>query len=180
MVDATFYIASQFAGGLIGAAVASLTLSSWVSHPAVNHVVTAPGASGIWAAFLSEIAITFILMTVILHVSKTGRLHKLTGLCAGFLVAVYITLEAPISGMSMNPARSLASAVPARHWVDLWIYFTAPIIGMLSAAELYLRTNGAEQIGCAKLHHQNAERCIFCGKPAKKTLTATFTSEVPT
>ena len=176
--DAAFYLASQFAGGLIGAAIAAFFLASWVSHPAVNYVVTAPGARGTWAAFFAEIAITFILMTVILHISNNRRLHKLTGLCAGILVAVYITVEAPISGMSMNPARSLASAVPARHWIDLWIYFTAPIIGMLSAAELYLRTNGAAQISCAKLHHQNRERCIFCGKPTEKTLTETFKSEL--
>jgi aquaporin Z len=82
------------------------------------------------------------------------------------LVAAYITFEAPISGMSMNPARSFASAVPAHHWTDLWIYFTAPIIGMLSAADLYVRRNGAVSIGCAKLHHENSKRCIFCGKPA--------------
>jgi aquaporin Z len=56
--------------------------------------------------------------------------------------------------------------VPARQWADLWIYFTAPLIGMFSAAELYLRTRGARQLGCAKLHHQNNKRCIFCGKPA--------------
>ncbi len=153
-------------------------LAPWLSHPAVNYVVTAPGASGIWAAFLAEIVIAFISMTVILHVSNDRRLHKLTGLCAGLLVAAYITIEAPISGMSMNPARSLASAVPARHWIDLWIYFAAPIIGMLSAAELYMRTRGAAHIGCAKLHHQNRQRCIFCGKPAEKTPTATFRSEL--
>jgi aquaporin Z len=81
-------------------------------------------------------------------------------------VVVYITIEAPVSGMSLNPARSFASAVPARQWADLWIYFTAPLIGMFSAAELYLRTRGARQLGCAKLHHQNNKRCIFCGKPA--------------
>jgi aquaporin Z len=177
--DAAFYVASQFAGALAGAAIAALLLSPWVSHPAVNYVATLPGASGIWAAFFAEMAITFILMTVILHVSNNRRLHRLTGLCAGLLVAVYITVEAPISGMSMNPARSLASAVPARHWIDLWIYFTAPVIGMLSAAELYLRTKGAAAVGCAKLHHQNRERCIFCGKPGEKTLVATFKSEVP-
>jgi aquaporin Z len=177
--DMLFYLASQFGGALIGATIATTILVSSVSHPAVNYVVTAPGSSGIWTAFFAEIAITFILMTVILHVSNHRRLHRLTGLCAGLLVAVYITVEAPISGMSMNPARSLASAVPARHFIDLWIYFTAPIIGMLSAAELYLRTKGAAAIGCAKLHHQNRERCIFCGKPEEKTLVATFKSKVP-
>jgi aquaporin Z len=68
--------------------------------------------------------------------------------------------------MSMNPARTFASALPARHWADLWIYFSAPLIGMLSAAEVYVRRNGPRRIGCAKLHHENNQRCIFCGKPA--------------
>jgi aquaporin Z len=165
--DAAFYVAAQFAGALTGATIAATVLSSWVAHPAVNYVVTAPGKTGTTLAFLAEVGIAFILMTVILQVSNHSRLHKFTGLCAGILVAVYIIFEAPISGMSMNPARTLASAVPARHWIDLWIYFTAPIIGMFSAAQVYLRTNGAAQVKCAKLHHENNRRCIFCGKPAE-------------
>jgi aquaporin Z len=85
------------------------------------------------------------------------------------LVATYITVEAPISGMSMNPARTLASAVPAQHWTALWVYFTAPLLGMFLAAEVFLRTKGAGSVACAKLHHENAKRCIFCGKPATQT-----------
>jgi aquaporin Z len=68
--------------------------------------------------------------------------------------------------MSMNPARTFASAVPAQHWTALWVYFTAPLIGMLSAAEVYVRGRGARRVACAKLHHENNKRCIFCGKPA--------------
>ena len=165
--DAVFYMAAQFIGGLAGALLASIALAKWSAHPAVNYVVTAPGNAGIGVAFIAELAITFILMTVILQVSNNPRLHKLTGLCAGALVAIYITLEAPISGMSMNPARTFASAVPAHHWVAIWIYFTAPLIGMLAAAEVYLRVRGAHSITCAKLHHENTRRCIFCGKPAE-------------
>jgi len=105
-------------------------------------------------------------ISVVRELNVRHKLNKWTGLCAGLLVATYITLEAPISGMSMNAARSLASAVPARHWADLWIYFTAPVIGMLSAAEVHLRVRRAPQSGCAKLHHENSQRCIFCGKPA--------------
>lgn len=161
--DAAAYVASQFAGGLLGAILASALLSSWAAHPAVNHVVTAPGSAGAFAAFCAEIAIAFVLMIVVLRVSNHRRLHKLTGLCAGVLVAVYITFETPISGMSMNPARSFASAVPASHWDSLWIYFVAPLIGMFAAAEVYLRT-AENRVNCAKLHHDNDQRCIFCGK----------------
>src|SRR5262245_47914497 len=164
--DAGFYIMAQFPGGALGVLAAALTLSPSVGHPAVNYVVTAPGRWGKLAAFGAEFVITFLLITVILYVSNNQRLHKLTGLCAGALVAVYITIEAPLSGMSMNPARSFASAIAAMHWADLWIYFTAPLIGMLAAAEIYSRTPGSPSIACAKLHHDNRKRCIFCGKPA--------------
>ena len=165
--DAVFYIVAQFGGAVTGALLASTVLAASVSHPSVNYVITMPGSAGIAAAFIAEVAISFILMSVILHVSNNARLHKLTGLCAGALVAAYITLEAPISGMSMNPARTFASAVPAQYWTALWLYFTAPLIGMLAAAEAYLRSRSPD-IGCAKLHHQNSKRCIFCGKPASE------------
>jgi aquaporin Z len=164
--DTGFYIVAQFIGGALGALVAALMLSPWAAHPAVNYIVTAPGKWGRLAAFGAEVVITFFLIIVILYVSNNQRLHKLTGLCAGALVALYITVEAPLSGMSMNPARSFASAIAAFHWTDLWIYFTAPLIGMLAAAEVYSRTRGSLSIGCAKLDHDNRKRCIFCGKPA--------------
>lgn len=164
--DAVFYIVFQFIGGLLGALGASAALSGWASHPSVNHVVTAPGSFGVTAAFAAEILMAFTLMSVILHVSNNSRLDKFTGLAAGALIAVYITFEAPISGMSLNPARSLASAVPAHYWRDLWIYFVAPLLGMLAAGEFFLRRGGAAQVRCAKLHHENPQRCIFCGRPA--------------
>ncbi|HXV79859.1 MAG TPA: aquaporin [Candidatus Binatia bacterium] len=167
--DAIFYVASQFVGGIVGAILATVALSTWVSHPSVNFVVTTPGSLGAGVAFVAETAIAFILMTVILTVSNNPRTHRFTGVCAGMLVATYITVEAPISGMSMNPARTFASALPAHHWTALWLYFTAPILGMFLAAEVYRRTRGAQAVVCAKLHHENAKRCIFCGKPATQT-----------
>jgi aquaporin Z len=170
--DAVFYVIAQFVGAVAGALLASAVLAAWVSHPAVHYVVTTPGSAGAGVAFVAEIGITFILMTVILNVSNDMRLHKFTGLCGGGLVATYITLEAPISGMSMNPARSFASAVPAQHWTALWIYFTAPLVGMLAAAEVYVRIKGTQSVLCAKLHHENQTRCIFCGKPADKSESA--------
>jgi catechol 2,3-dioxygenase-like lactoylglutathione lyase family enzyme len=79
-------------------------------------------------------------------------------------VAVYITVEAPLSGMSMNPARTLASAVPAGTFTALWVYLTAPLIGMLLAADLYLTLARGRSPICAKLYHHAGARCIFrCG-----------------
>lgn len=163
--DAFFYIIAQFAGGLAGVLLMSQVLGVRLAHPNVNYVVTVPGTAGIALAFVAESLITFILMSVVLLVSNHARYASRTGLCAGALIAAYITFEAPFSGMSMNPARTLGSALPAQVWTAWWIYFTAPLLGMLAAAQVYLITKGSPPRACAKLHHQNVKRCIFCGKP---------------
>ena len=159
--DAAFYILFQFAGSIAGVLIASLVLGTLVTHKAVNYAATVPGPRGPIAAFVAELAITFILMTVILNVSNTKRLARWTGLFAGALVATYISIEAPISGMSMNPARTFGSAFGAHLWTSLWIYFTAPPLGMLLAAEVYKWVKGGQAVACAKLHHHNNRRCIF-------------------
>jgi aquaporin Z len=76
------------------------------------------------------------------------------------LVVTFITVESPLSGMSMNPARTVGSAVWAHDWTALWIYLAAPLLGMLGAAEVHVRRGG--RLVCAKLHHQNSRRCIHC------------------
>ena len=159
--DAAFYTLFQFAGGIAGVTLATLTLRNLVSHQAVNHAVTKPGASGPIAAFVAEIFISFTLMLVVLNVSNTKRLARWTGIFAGALVATFITVESPISGMSMNPARTFGSAVGARFWMFVWIYFTAPPAGMFLAAEVYRRMHRGTAVACAKLHHHNNQRCIF-------------------
>lgn len=166
--DAFFYVLSQFAGGIGGVLFAWVFLRAWISHPSVNYAVTSPGTYGPIAAFFAELLISFILMCTILIVSNTKKFAQYTGLFAGVLVATYITIEAPISGMSMNPARTFGSAFSAQSWNGLWIYFTAPPLGMLLAAEAYVRIRGAQAVHCAKLHHQNNQRCIFrCGYAMK-------------
>ncbi len=173
--DAVFYMTAQFIGGLTAVLVVALLLGGTLSHPSVNYVVTIPGIDGTGIAFLAEFVISFLLMSVVLVATNTKKLARWTGLFAGILVATYITVEAPFSGMSMNPARTFASALPAQLWKALWVYFTAPLVGMLLAAELYLRVKGAHNVFCAKLHHQNNKRCIFkCGykKDAEPVLGA--------
>lgn len=159
--DAAFYTLFQFTGGIAGILLASLALGRFVAHPAVNYAATLPGPGGPIIAFCAEIVISFILMSVVLTVSNTQRLARWTGLFAGALVATYITIESPISGMSMNPARTLSSALGAQVWMSLWIYFVAPPAGMLLAAEVYQRLSAGRAVACAKLHHHNQQRCIF-------------------
>jgi aquaporin Z len=84
-----------------------------------------------------------------------------TAWLAGSLIALYITFETPLSGMSMNAARTLGSALGASRYTALWVYFLAPLLGMLLAAEVYLRAVGSRGVHCAKLHHENRYRCIF-------------------
>ena len=163
--DAVFYTLAQFIGGVAGVLLVASALKNALSDPSVNYVATLPGKFGPGVAFLAELLISFILMTVVLNVSNTSSIARYTGLFASTLVATYISLEAPLSGMSMNPARTFGSAFPAQVWTSLWIYFTAPPLGMLSAAEVYLWLKGKQRVACAKLHHQNNKRCIFCGDP---------------
>ena len=159
-VDAAFYIAAQVAGAIAGVAVSSALLGDRLAHPSTRFVATLPGAAGPVAAFAAELVISFVLMSVVLRASSS-RFMRYTGLCAGALVALFITLEAPISGMSMNPARSLGSAVFANAVAPLWIYFLAPPLGMQLAASL---APGAARRGCAKLDHPPDRSCIFCGQ----------------
>lgn len=159
--DAVFYSLFQFAGGVAGVLMSQILFGSLIAHPNVNYVTTVPGPTGEAVAFAAEVLITFILISVVLRVSNVERLARYTGLFVGALVMTYISIEAPLSGMSMNPARTLGSAAPAGVWTALWIYFTAPPIGMLLAAEVYLRLKGEHRVFCAKLHHHNTKRCIF-------------------
>jgi aquaporin Z len=157
--DACFYNVAQFLGGLAGVLLTVALLGRWVADPAVNYQVTVPGPAGQGVAFLAEFLISFGLMLAVLITSNTRRAARFTGLVAGALLAVYFVVERPYSGMSMNPARTFASAVPAQIWTGLWLYFAAPLAGMVAAGEVYLRSFG--RVYCAKLHHDNDKRCIF-------------------
>jgi len=159
--DAFFYVLAQFVGGLVGLLLAATVLGSLLAHMNVHYVATVPGPAGSAPAFLVEVLISFILMTAVLVFSNQARLAHATGLIAGCLVASYVILAGPISGFSMNPARTFASAFPAHLWTTLWIYFTAPPLGMLLAAEGYMRLKGTRAVYCAKLDHHTTRRCIF-------------------
>jgi aquaporin Z len=157
--DALFYVLAQFAGGAAGTLLLAAVAGGRFTAPPVAAVATQPGRWGQLAAWAAEIAIAFVLMATVLRANGSARLMRWTGVCAGILVALYIAVEAPVSGMSLNPARSVASALPSGLWHGIWIYLTAPPLGMLLAAEWHLRRGRSTP--CAKLYHDQSGRCIF-------------------
>ena len=168
--DAFFYATGQFLGAIGGVAIARYVLRGAAANHAVRYAVTAPGKYGVAVAFLAELAISFALMLTVLIVTNHEKLARYTPYFAGALVAMFLTFEWPLSGMSMNPARTLGSAFHASYWYALWIYFTAPPLGMFAAAELFLAARGGVPPICAKLHHANNKRCIFhCGYRTTRT-----------
>ena len=159
--DAFFYVLSQFLGSAIGVILAGALIGMPLQDSAVNYVVTAPGPGGPVIAFIAEFAISLLMMSMVLWTSNSRRLTRFTPFFAGTLVAAFITVEAPLSGMSMNPARTLGSAFSANEWLGLWIYFSAPVAAMLLASAIYRVRRGVHAVYCAKFHHLNNQPCIF-------------------
>jgi aquaporin Z len=133
------YVAAQFAGALIGMAASWLLFAPRIADATVAWVITRPGRAGPLAAFGAELAMTFVLLLAVLEMSAHVRWQRWTGAVAATLVALFITFEAPLSGMSINPARSFGPALFAGDFTHLWIYFAAPTLGALIAAELHYR-----------------------------------------
>jgi aquaporin Z len=169
--DAFFYILFQYAGGLAGVLLTAWILGATFTQPPVNYVVTIPGPAGTAAAFAGELTISIIIMSMILYVSNKQAVARFTGLFAGLLIASFVEFEAPFSGFGMNPARTLASALPSGIWTGMWIYFTAAPLGMLLAAQGYLAVRNVDSIRCCKLHHSSRGPCIFCGRVELPKLT---------
>lgn len=130
--EAPGYILAQIAG----ASAASLTHRFLFAFDPVHlgvtevtdHLSTAQG-------FGIEVLLTFLLMAVILNVS-TGHMEKgiMAGVAVGGLIVVEALVGGPLTGASMNPARSLGPALAANEWSHLWLYLTAPPLGALLAA----------------------------------------------
>ncbi|PZV10799.1 MAG: hypothetical protein DCF20_20745 [Pseudanabaena sp.] len=160
-IDAFFYVLAQALGAISGIWFAGILIGMAIADPSVNYIATVPKVPE-YDAFLVEFIISLGMMTLILQVSNHPKLFKLTGLFCGMLLIVYIMLVAPISGMSMNPARSLGSAIPANAWHGFWVYCVAPPLGMIIASEIYLRTGKKKSRAelCCKICPNSTTRCI--------------------
>jgi aquaporin Z len=162
-VDAIGYGLSQTMG-----AVAGVLVAGWlVGAPArsIRDGLTLPGPGySLATAFAAEVGITFLLVLLILVFVDIPRIARFTGVAAGMLVALLVAVEAPVSGTSLNPARSFAPALVTATFSDLWIYLLAPPLGAAIAAGTFRsRLLAHHPPFCAKLYHSRKHRCIFSG-----------------
>jgi len=169
-LDAALYSVAQFAGAVIGAALLPAVWGAFGA--AVQFGATVPEAGAwAWAAVAGEAATTFALVGGILWFVGHLRLRPYTPALIPPLVALLVALEAPLSGTSMNPARSLGPALPAHVEGVLWIYFLGPAVGALLAALVAVRPG---RVHVAKVaHHTHDPQDRFHG-PASASPAATL------
>ena len=155
--SAMFYVAAQIAGALTGAALVLAIWGGWATNVQVG--ATVPKDGGPVAALAAETAITFLLVSLILNFVDRPHLMAFTGAAVGTLVAFFVFVEAPVSGASLNPARTLGPAVVGGTFTDLWVYLVGPPLGALSAALLYRHRRST--VACGNLHHTDTVVCRF-------------------
>ena len=146
------YVLAQLLGGVAGA----LPLLLWGKiGSSVHYGATLPGSGySVWQAILGEAGTTFCLVVGLFFFISHQRLRDFTPVLFPFLYAVMVFLEAPVSGTSTNPARSLGPAVMAWDWRDWWVYWVGPILGTLTALGAQrLHLLGKLEFEVAKIYH---------------------------
>jgi len=166
--DTIAYILAQFAGAIVG----SIPLLFWGQEGRSIHFGgTTPGTGyTIGEALLGEIITTICLMVGLFTFLGHRQLRHYTPLLLPFLYAVMVYLEAPISGTSTNPARSLGPSVISGVWYGWWIYFIGPLIGMLIGVGIHeFSWLKRFEVEIAKIYHFQHDRYgIFKTNPLVK------------
>lgn len=123
---------------LVGATLAALCLR-WLLGDSSHLGATLPeGSGGAWQSFTLEALLTFFLMVVIMAMATDTRaVGQAAALAIGATVALEALFAGPISGASMNPARSLAPALVSSTWTAQWVYLSAPFLGAIAGALVY-------------------------------------------
>ncbi|GAC1360259.1 MAG: aquaporin [Ktedonobacteraceae bacterium] len=159
--DIVGYVLGQFLGAITGETLLVLVWHNYVRS--VEYGMTLPGTGyPLWIVFVAELFLTCLLVLMIFLFVSDQRLMRWTPLMTWILVAVMVWLEAPISGTSLNPARSVGPALLALNWTDQWLYFIAPPLGALLAVAFFrLIAIGERDVLTGKLFHSSKYRSIF-------------------
>ena len=135
---------------LAGATAAAGCLRLILGNVAQLGATLPAGAGGAWQAWALEVVLTFFLMFVIMAVATDTRaVGQAAALAIGATVGLEALFAGPISGASMNPARSLGPALLSGTWTALWVYLTAPFLGAVAAALVYRWLREASGAGAA-------------------------------
>ena len=139
--DALWYVLAQFSGALLAGFGMFWLLKPWFSHPDIHYNTTRPiEADYGWGLALgAELLISAGLMLILLWALHSPKRKQWAGALVGLTLAVFVVVEAPLSGMSLNPARTLGMDVAAGVGPHLWLYFLGPLLAMWLTAELYRR-----------------------------------------
>jgi aquaporin NIP len=136
--EAAAYVAAQVVGALVAAAALA---AIWPSNPA-SLGATLPTV-GLGSAFVYEVVLTAFLMFVIMAVATDARaVGPAAAIAIGGTVGLDALFGGPITGASMNPARSLGPALASGELSDLWLYLLAPLVGAALGALAYQLVRG--------------------------------------
>ncbi|PKI54379.1 hypothetical protein CRG98_025166 [Punica granatum] len=154
------YIAAQ----LLGSILASATLAGILDVTPKDYFGTVPvGSNG--QSLMMEIIITFLLMFVICGVTTDKRaVNELGGMAVGMTILLNVLVAGPVSGASMNPARSLGPAIVKHNYQGIWVYILGPIIGALLGAGVYSLTRYTD-----KPLHEIAKSSSFLKKMSRNS-----------
>jgi aquaporin Z len=168
-MDAVFYILFQFIGAVLGVGLAALIFGSTLAIPTIDYAASVPGRFGTLAALGAELLMAVLFMSCALYMSNRQQIAAWTPYAIGLLIAVFLVIFGPVSGVGLNPARTTGSAIYANVWTAYWVYLIAPVTGMLLAAEWHVRAFSIEQILCAKLDPSTDHLCPFdCHYPGHR------------
>lgn len=164
--DAFFYVIAHFVGAIGGVALAIPLFGKALAVPSVDYVVSVPGRFGVGGAFAAELFMAIVFMSIALWTANRPTWAKTTAYLIGGVITLDLILFGNVSGVGLNPARTVGSAIFADVWTALWIYLTCPVLGMLIAAEIYIRFSGENSVLCGKVDTTSRHECHFvCNLP---------------
>lgn len=158
--DAIGYILFQYLGAIVAAAI---VIPLWGARAtAVNDGMTFPGNNyNVPIAFAAEVFMTGLLVLTIFVFVSDKRTMRWTPIAVWLLVAAEVWQGAPISGTSLNPARSFGPALIAWRWRSQWIYLLSPLCGSVAAVLVFRFAAANRRLLSGKMFHSSLYRSIF-------------------